>query len=535
MSAFITAAASKPVGPVDAVETVLWRVPQISALALDWRAGRGPKKLQGPKFTLFGVPVDWHVSISRDENGSFSLYLNRTGLWNPALVRFNWAAFGGPKHLSIVALREYQLLAGKPTDNWGKGSLSVEECFGEADKANDSWLITIILQRAPVITPANEILAALANQVDCGPTFDLAILCGDSLDKPNSKGPDAKPSDRSAASATSDGKRPAASALEPSRNAPNQLAAGDACAALEPRRDAPNHHLPSGGACAAAAAVPAGGSAVGDKPHWEAQAQSAAALIKRGTILGQGQGEPDIVWANRFVLALRSPMVHSMFYGAAAGAEQKEGVWNLCPTRRHIVCAMVRFAYGVPQEEWARTISNDADALALFELAMRLQMMDLANASTTLFVTNLADVGVAKHGLLQAKKFLDLLTVDTVDIDTPDAKLGNGKAAPLGGFIVGSQVEAMFRTTYYLSTILSISPGPSGEPRFKVKAEFDGEVAELTRDKVRGVGDVYQSALKCAGPRTLASQQLECAQLVATAARAFLAQNIDRLISDLSS
>lgn len=96
------------------------------------------------------------------------------------------------------------------------------------------------------------------------------------------------------------------------------------------------------------------------------------------------------VRANRFVLAMRSSVLHLLFYGpdsvggnTDAFADRKSEVVDVPEASVRIVRTVVKFAYAC--RDWWQEIVNGDDALDLFCLAAQWQMPALIEAAVTLF------------------------------------------------------------------------------------------------------------------------------------------------------
>jgi hypothetical protein len=330
----------------------------------------------------------------------------------------------------LRTIREY--VYDKPNDKanapvyQGDGGFKLKLCLDERNTNDDTWTLTIVLQRALVHHPQSILADDIGNLADAAPTFDLKILCGSGEKK------------------------------------------GEAAKSLDPTA--------SGG---------------------------------------------EELRCSRLILAARSPVLYAQFYGPAAGVERQSGTWDLRPTSQGIVKALLGWTYGKRVSEWTANLTSAADALALFELAMRFDMLDLASSAASIFQQRLNDIQTAVQGMHAAKCFAD---VDGEEVSgKPKDKVP--KSEKLQKDMI---VDAPFGSRRFAAQILAVY---APQQTVKIRYCMDGVERIVKSEDVVPSRSTYALVVRSLSPADqLASRRTECARLVAKASRTFLRANIDSLV-----
>ncbi len=242
----------------------------------------------------------------------------------------------------------------------------------------------------------------------------------------------------------------------------------------------------------------------------------------------------DEIGVNKFVMAMQSPVAKCLFYGKTV--EQSSGEWNLRPVPASAVMAMVRHAYGFSEEAYFETIRTPADAVELFDLAMRQDIPSLALMSAKSFAAKLMSVPkketasavpMATEAFKLAKKHK---AANAAACAVAETQLLTKPPLPTS-LEAKSAVEAPSGLgddkTYLPATIVGENPATQ---QFKVRFTATGSTAMFDCAQLRPANWSFDEALKLTPPVPKERRLLDAANAVVEAARRFLATNMEDLL-----
>lgn len=479
-----------PATPVVETGAYTWRVPNFNRLKKQWDDGNVEESIKGPDFSFGGVT--WCLNINRDRedktSDTFDIYLHRLHRWEPLVHKFNWCFYGGPSHARhlLLPLREFCFLPENDSDNWGKSGFEFGSCLRELS-ADNTWELTVVLQRVALKPVGGAVVkweTVLENAYHDTSMHDLKIQCLAHGPYKGNKDVKTPMSTTSVATATAS---PIAT--------PHPTAATTSMPTTSP-------------------------GAIDQKLESSADSLDS--------------GESECVSVSRFLMALHSPVAKSMFFGSIKGSESSSGEWDLRPAPRSAVIAMAKHIYSLTEVKCLDTIHTASDALALFELAMRLDMLELSSVASRCVVSKLVSQSLRDSApgteLVTAKTAFQLTKLHLTSLQPTEDKSTQSVMETPKSLDDKTLVEAQRASKRVYEPAIILGENPSTQC-FKVKYVSDGTTGLHAAKDLRPANWSFQQALACTPDTPRHVRYMEYAKAISDAARALLAKNLETLLS----
>jgi hypothetical protein len=479
-----------PAGPITATVAFTLPIPAFKLFQAGWTNDESTGELDSKRFEFGGVPFETHFKFQKvdgkKDNPEFAVYLYRLGRWNPDVCQFNYAIFAGPKNRRrcLVPPRLFQFIASSgDKDNWGRGGFACSAAHNELNE-DGTLEITVIVQCAnqsasDAATSAYVPFAKLAATLADVKKHDLRILCGPvQADKKDLK-------DAKFGNTKTDLKTDLKVDAKPDTKSIG-TAAGPSKESATTKADT--------------------------KPY---------------------TAEIDEVGAATYVMAMQSPVANMLFERETVSLEQTKREWNLRPVPASAVTAMVRHAYCCSEAFVFETIQTAADALELFDLAMRQDVVDLAEMASKSFTSKLSLVAakepelaleIAKEAFKSAQKHQAAIgKIDSAPAKNPIfASLDTNALveAPIGD----KPLYADQPPLYWPATVVGDNPTTQ---QFKVRFTATGATGLFDCRQLRPANWMFDQALQTAPPVSNHRRYLAASAVVKEAARKVISDNLD--------